>query len=176
MKDQGAALGYYTKALELRPNEPDYRFARGNALSDLGKYEEAITDYDEAITIVVSFGNAYYNRGIAKQNLMLHEDALKDFLLALKFVTPFPDLLINLGTALQDLGDFPKAHKAFSDAISLNPDLPRSHIAQAKAYLAQGNHFAAQQSTKLALECESEYTEGLELMKQLQALDHSQDD
>ena len=107
---------------------------------------------------------------------MLHEEALKDFLLAIKFVNPFPDLLINLGTALQDLGDFPKAHKAFGDAITLNPDLPRSYIAQAKAYIAQGNHTEAQQSTNLALTCDPKYKDALELMKSLQALDHSQND
>ena len=65
MKD---AIGYYALAIDLRPDDADYRYARGNALSDQSEYPVAIEDYNEALRLVPRFANAYYNRGIALRN------------------------------------------------------------------------------------------------------------
>ena len=61
-----SALSYYQRAIQLRPQEPDYRYALGNLHSDLGNYQEALNEYNEAINIVGDFGNAFYNRGKIK--------------------------------------------------------------------------------------------------------------
>ncbi|GIS83138.1 MAG: hypothetical protein CM1200mP15_17700 [Dehalococcoidia bacterium] len=72
-------LSYYQRAIQLRPQEPDYRYALGNLHSDLGDYQEAVNEYNEAINIGADFSNAFYNRGIAKHNLRDFLGAIQDF-------------------------------------------------------------------------------------------------
>ena len=52
---------------------------RGNMYFELGQYERAIQDYDEAIRLDPEYANAYYNRGIAYGNLGQQELADRDF-------------------------------------------------------------------------------------------------
>ena len=51
MGDRERTLEHYTKAIELRPNDPDYRYALGNLYSDMGEYPSAVAEYDEAIRL-----------------------------------------------------------------------------------------------------------------------------
>src|SRR5262249_8495591 len=42
---------------------------RGNAYSDLGQYEQALKDYDEALRLDQNLSGAYYNRSLAYMSL-----------------------------------------------------------------------------------------------------------
>ena len=42
---------------------------RGTAKRELGKYHEAILDYDKAIELDPQLAQAYYNRGIVKERI-----------------------------------------------------------------------------------------------------------
>jgi tetratricopeptide (TPR) repeat protein len=53
--------------------------ARAFGYCDLGRYEEAIADYDKAIALDPKSADAYYNRGIAYYNLELYEKAIADY-------------------------------------------------------------------------------------------------
>ena len=48
----------------------------------LGKIEEAIKDYNEAIRLNSNYSTAFYNRGLAKLQLGKIEEAIKDFIKA----------------------------------------------------------------------------------------------
>ena len=52
---------------------------RGIAYGDLGKYEQAIRDYNKAIELDPQYANTYYNRGILYQTLDKITEAEADF-------------------------------------------------------------------------------------------------
>ncbi|WFD31166.1 Small glutamine-rich tetratricopeptide repeat-containing protein 2 [Malassezia sp. CBS 17886] len=64
-KDYGAALGAYTKAIELHADSPVYYSNRAAAYSQIGQHDEAVADATKASEIDPSFGKAYSRLGHA---------------------------------------------------------------------------------------------------------------
>ena len=58
---------------------------------DLGKYEDAIKDFDKVLEIDPEYSNGYYNRGLSLNNLEKYEEAIKDFDIAIKLDPEDPD-------------------------------------------------------------------------------------
>ena len=58
---------------------------RGNLMVLLGRYLDAIDDYDEAILLDSEYAEAYYNRGIARILAGNRADACYDFMLSTQF-------------------------------------------------------------------------------------------
>ena len=67
---------------------PDYAISlstcRGFAKRQLGQYEAAIEDYDEAIRLNPDYTYAYSGRGFAKRQLGQYEAATEDYDEAIK--------------------------------------------------------------------------------------------
>ena len=49
---------------------------KGVALLNLGRYEDALKAFEEAVTLSPHNTNAWYNKGVALRNLGRYEDAL----------------------------------------------------------------------------------------------------
>jgi len=58
-----AAIRYYRKALELKPNNSRALFQQGVSYGELGQYEKALTFIDKALAIDTRNGLYYYGRG-----------------------------------------------------------------------------------------------------------------
>lgn len=69
---------------EGRRNAALYKY-RGNLLVLLGRYLDAIDDYNEAIILDSEYAEAYYNRGIARILAGNRADACYDFMLSTRF-------------------------------------------------------------------------------------------
>ena len=71
----------------------------------LGRYADALADYDEAIRLKPDDAAAYSNRGLAKGKLGLKNEARKDFATALKLarVAKNADLVAKVEQLLRDL-------------------------------------------------------------------------
>ena len=66
--DNNEQLRCYTKAIELAYTPLAYAYYnRGNTKYYLGRYAEAITDYDKAIELDPNYKDTYNNRGIVKR-------------------------------------------------------------------------------------------------------------
>ena len=102
----------------------------GIALSELGKYEEAIECYDEAIRINPDYASAYLNKGSALSDLGKKEEAIECYDEAIR-IKPDYAAYFNKGIALSELGKKEEAIECYDEAIRIKPDY-------AEAYLNKG--------------------------------------
>ena len=90
-------------------------------MNSLKLYEEAIQEFDKAITIQPSYYFAYHKKGNALYNLQRYEEAIECYD---KTIQKNPDdslAWLNKGTAFIQMKEFEKAISCFDSAIELNP-------------------------------------------------------
>ena len=108
---------------EKEREELNYYYNRGDTFFDLGKFEDAIQNYDKAIELDSNVNSVYYyNRGNAYFSLGKFEEAIQDYNKAID-LNPNDDLSYsNRGNAYFSLGKFEDAIQDYNKAIDLNPN------------------------------------------------------
>lgn len=87
------ALTFYDKAIALGPDEVWYDLVnKGNAYSALGRFDEAIGSYQQALAVKPHFNEAYYNMGLVYNRMGRLDDAIKHYKLASKHGLNTPHL------------------------------------------------------------------------------------
>jgi tetratricopeptide (TPR) repeat protein len=77
------ALRNYDESLKEAPNQIDALRGKARTLLQLGRLEEALAYFNQAIEQDPGFAGTYANRGITHDRMGLHEEALKDYEYAL---------------------------------------------------------------------------------------------
>ena len=115
--------------------------ARAYASIQLGNYEKAIRELDQALRMNPNYANAYYNRGSAKRNLGQHSAAIADYDEAIRLDPNDANAYFNRGHAKGELGRHPAAITDYDEAIRLNPNYAHAYfgrgLARSKLYNAQ---------------------------------------
>ena len=73
------AIGDFTKAIALKPNDADFYNNRGTAYGMSGEYDLAIADFDKAIALNPKDPEPHYNRGLAYKQKGDKERAIAAF-------------------------------------------------------------------------------------------------
>lgn len=73
-----AALANYSKALELCPTMVDAWVLRGNTLTDIGEYDEALHHLNHAIELQSASFKAWFGRGRLYMQMGRYEEAVSD--------------------------------------------------------------------------------------------------
>ena len=108
---------------EKEREELNYYYNRGDTFFDLGKFEDAIQNYDKAIELDSNVNSAcYYNRGTAYFSLGKFEDAIQDYNKAIDLNPNDESVYYNRGVAFIYLNEYEKAIENLSKAIDLNPN------------------------------------------------------
>ncbi len=94
-------------------------FQRANIRIALGKYEEAIADYDRAIDLKPDLVTAYNGRGIAKGKLGQRSDAVKDYDQAIRLDSAYARAYYNRGNAKRHLERYEEARADLQHALEL---------------------------------------------------------
>ena len=92
-------------------------FNEGNALSNLGRYEEAIVAYDKALEINPQYSDAWNNKGIALSYLNRYEEASEACNKAIEIDPQNSNAWNNKGNILKILGRYGEAIEAFDKAL-----------------------------------------------------------
>ncbi|MFM7671714.1 MAG: tetratricopeptide repeat protein [Bacteroidota bacterium] len=123
-KDYLGAIAEYTKAIEISPSEAAAYCKRGNAKKKIGKHQEAIDDFSQAISKTYNDkykSLCYVSRAISKQDLGDLGGALSDCTEAIN-LDPKSSLPYNSrGNVKYVLEDFKGAIDDFSKAIEIEP-------------------------------------------------------
>lgn len=124
-KDGLPALQNATKFL---PNEAEVHSNLGNALSDLGRLDEAEASYQRALKINPYNANAHSNLGITLGDLGRLDEAEASYRRALQIRPDVVEVLNNLGNILSDLGRLDEAEASYQRALQINPDFAGAHV------------------------------------------------
>lgn len=117
-----AALGIYAADyLSSAPDRARAAFNQGLAKMTPGTYQEAVHQFDRAISLSPQLGEAYLNRGLAERNLGRTGAALADFEKALDLDSSLTLAHDELGNLYAARGDTQKALDQFSQSIGAKP-------------------------------------------------------
>lgn len=122
-----AGLGHYLRSVEdfglalARRATPWAYCARGASLGRLGRHEEGMADFEQALALDRAFAEAWSNRGYAKWRLNRLLDALSDLNEAIRLRPGHASTHQSRGRVRFALGDVRGAEADFTECIRLAP-------------------------------------------------------
>jgi len=134
-------------------------FNRGLAYRHLGKYKQALADYDKAIQFNPKYAEAYNNRGVVYSNLGNDQQALGDYDKAIELNPTYAEAYNNRGLAYRHLGNDRLTIRDYDKAIELNPTYAVAYYGRGTAYLHLGNYREAIGDFDRAIEMNPNYAE-----------------
>ena len=133
--------------------------SNGFALAKIGKFDEAIKSYDQAIKIKPDHEEAWYNKGVSLGELKKHEEAIKSYDQAIKIKPDFADAWNNRGFELSQLGKHEEAIKCNDQAIKIKPDYAEAWNNRGFELSRLGKHEGAIKSFDQAIKIKPDYEE-----------------
>ncbi|MCG6170054.1 tetratricopeptide repeat protein [Leptospira sanjuanensis] len=123
------AIEFYSRDLDINPNNPASLNNRGIAKSKSGDEAGAISDYTQAIERQENYAIAYNNRGFAKIKLSDYPGAIRDFSTALRLKPNYANAWNNRAVAYWAIKDRQNACEDWNKAEAIG------HREAAKSYL-----------------------------------------
>ena len=99
----------------------------GGSATQLGKLDEAVIAFQNAISIKPDFFEAYNNMGNAFKQQGKQDKAVYAYKKALLIKPDVAQVHYNIGNALNDQGKLEDAVEAFNNAISIDPDYSEAY-------------------------------------------------
>jgi tetratricopeptide (TPR) repeat protein len=143
------SAGLFTHALKVTQGNYVAHNNLGIVYSRLGRYQDAIEAYKQAIRIKPDYAEAYYNLGNACSNLGRWQEAIESYKQAVRIRPDLAKAHYNLGTACGELGRWQEAIEAFSQTIRIKPDYAEAYYNLGVAYLTTGNKGSALEEYKI---------------------------
>ncbi len=107
-------------------------YSRGNTLSGLNRYEDALKSYTHATQIMPDYKEAWYKKGQVLYQLERYSDAQQAYDQAIQIAPDYATAWVGRGNVLNQLQRYSEALSAFEQAIKQSPD-------DAEAWLGKGN-------------------------------------
>jgi tetratricopeptide (TPR) repeat protein len=134
-------------------------YFNGNALINLGRYEEAIAAYDQALAINPNLDEAFYKKGNALINLSRYEEAIAAYDQALAINPNLDEAFYNKGIALINLGRYEEAIAAYDQSLAIKPEDANTHFNKSCCFALSGQTEPAITSLQTAISLDSKYRE-----------------
>ncbi|HBY60119.1 MAG TPA: hypothetical protein DEH78_09875 [Solibacterales bacterium] len=139
----GAALmqGYPAEAVphleayvKANPKDPRGRFVLGAAHYQARNVEEAARELRLAVTDTAARPGALYFLGRIAQDEARDAEAIASLTECARLVPAYPDAKVALATSYLRLGRFAEAAEQIDQALTLDPDLLKAHVARLRLY------------------------------------------
>ncbi len=169
----------YMLQTESQLETPDIVFLVGEALRNLGRYNEALEQYDRALFLDPAFAPAYYGRALITKVLDPSYDIKGDLDQTLLLDPDFGEVYLVRAKYYLDQGSYQLAYEDASQAILFMPESPLAHYYRAEALLELKDYQEAEKAVMSALLFDINHVPSylvygrasLETGKHLQALD-----
>ena len=124
------AIEFFSKLINLNPNNWEAFFGRGKAKFGLKNYEGAITDFTDGISLEPrEIYDFYIERGLSYKYLNNIESSEKDFSMAIYYLNQLIELIpknelaiFKRGFAKENIYDYPAAIDDYTKLIKLNSE------------------------------------------------------
>ena len=154
--DPDIAINYYTKAIELDPEDSDAYTNRGILFKNQERYEEAKKDDDKAIELNPDSAENYYNRAILLEKLIQYEEAEKDYTKAIELAPDSAETYYNRAILFEKLMQYEEAEKDYTKAIELNPTYTDAYTNRGILFEELGRNEEAEKDYNKAIELNSD--------------------
>ncbi|MDI6734918.1 MAG: DUF2723 domain-containing protein [bacterium] len=111
---------------------------RGGFLKDMGKYTQAITEYQKALLADPERLISYYNIGMVYNDLGQTKNAISQFNKIIELGPKDAKGYYGLGLVYQRIGEIDKTISEYEKAASLDPNQDFIHINLGSAYISKG--------------------------------------
>ena len=141
-----ALILVYTEMIALKGELKDRATTyhnRGVAYSNIGRYEQALTDFDKAIGLNPLCSVFYWNRGKMYRVLGDNDHAIVDFNETIRLKPDDALAYYERGIAYANKAQFCEALADFDEAVELKPDEAVLYCGRGVTYSSIGNHGAA---------------------------------
>ncbi len=135
-RDYDEAIGSFTKALELEPDNFYSLVSRGFMYYIKNEFDKSLKDYTKAITINSENAFAYYFRGLTYGKAGETIKALADFDRSIRLDPEFASTFFERGKIYHKNGNFDKALADFTRAVELEPENDLAFEQRAFTYAA----------------------------------------
>jgi tetratricopeptide (TPR) repeat protein len=135
--------GIAKQAVPTLPELASINVHQGLKYYDLGRWQEAIVAFSDAIAINPNFAVAYFGLGVTYSRLDNWETALTYFEKTIELNPTFAQGYLGLGITYDILGFNDKAMKALKRAVLIDPRFAQAHHALALCYLRNGDRASA---------------------------------
>jgi len=114
-------------------------YNRGTDYLELGNYNRAIVEFNEALKLDSQLAEAYYNRGLAYLNIENANKALADFNRAIELNPQLAEAYSLRAVLYDQLGEYEQALSDANHAIELNPEFAEAYYNRGLVYFHLGN-------------------------------------
>ena len=111
-----------SEVIKNSPNDPAAYNKRGSALAQAGKTDEALADFNKAISLDANYGPAYANRGLIYRQTRRLDLAMADFERAIALDANSAPAYLGRGLVRKAGNQTAEALEDFNKAIALAPD------------------------------------------------------
>lgn len=118
-------------------------YERGRGFSKLGKYKEAIDDFNHSLLLDSSNSNVYYDKAVAETSIGDYENSMADYSIAIQKDKNAAGAYNNRGLVKLFLVDYAGSVKDFSQAIAIDSSMTDALANRANAKIGMGDYAGA---------------------------------
>ncbi len=157
------ALDAYKQASRLDESNPDIEYSLGLTLERLNRSDEGVLAYKRAVAIKPDHAAAIEKLGLALFQQKRYADAAASFE-QLKAYKPDAKTYNNLGESYLESGKADESVDAFSNALSVNPDMDKARYNLGRAYIKIGNREMALAQYEILKNSRSDWADRLYIL------------
>lgn len=147
--DWSAMLGFMEQAATAEPNSPDIYYYIGEALRRLGRYQDAVVAYEQALALNPQFAPAYVGRALTYEKIDPQADIEGELTYAIQYDPYFVDAYLNRARVRIKHNNPTGAMEDLHTVDTLFPSNPMVYVLLAQAYLELNDPATAMQNAQI---------------------------